>query len=458
MSSSDPIVITKENDGDMINFFEESSEGSAADVQIRRPVMRNNKRRSRNAPTTSNRAPPLPHQSEKPAKPPPLNDNMFEVFTNPDKKRIESDEESDEQMGYPNNNPDEDPDDDYPNPPQYEDEAAPTEPSAGFSSIEDEKQDLLYKFYRLTSKGIPVGKKFTMNSDIHEMRHEFSRIQRDNDVKSSIRFSRRMLMACVTGIEFLNKRYDPFEVKLDGWSESIMENMDDYDNVFERLHDKYASRVSMAPEIELLLSLAGSAFMFNLTNSMFNSMPNLKDIAKQNPDILKNLMQSIQNANTNNTTNNDTNNNTNTTTKEDPPQQQQQRNHTSTSQPPPPLARGNNQNTNKAREMKPPAFDMSSLFESMPMVPVGNATFPIASRETDRSSNSNIIEPIISNAKRPILKRSNSGSSLSSLSGMSGHSLPNTLKIVSIDTSQASKSRGRRKNKITATKQNTISI
>jgi hypothetical protein len=202
----------------------------------------------------------------------------------------------------------------------------------------------------------------------------------------------------------------------------------------------------MAPEIELLLSLAGSAFMFNLTNSMFNSMPNLKDIAKQNPDILKNLMQSIQNANTNNTNN---------TTKEDPPQQQQQRNHTSTTQPPPPLARGNNQNTNKAREMKPPAFDMSSLFESMPMVPVGNATFPIASRETDRSSNSNIIEPIISNAKRPILKRSNSGSSLSSLSG---HSLPNTLKIVSIDTSQASKSRGRRKNKITATKQNTISI
>ena len=236
--SIDPIIITKENDGDMINFFEESSDGSAADVQIRRPIVRNKRRASssnRSAPTPSiNRAAPL---VEKLLKPPPLNDNMFEVFTNPDKKRIEeSDEES--EARYPRNN--EDLDDDYPNPPQYEDEeVAPTEPSAGFSSIEDEKQDLLYKFYRLTSKGIPVGKKFTMSSDIHEMRNEFSRIQRDNDVKSSIRFSRRMLMACVTGIEFLNKRYDPFEVKLDGWSESIMENMDDYDNVFERLHDKY---------------------------------------------------------------------------------------------------------------------------------------------------------------------------------------------------------------------------
>ena len=103
-----------------------------------------------------------------------------------------------------------------------------------------------------------------------------------------------MLMACVTGIEFLNKRYDPFDIKLDGWSESVMENVEDYDNTFERLHDKYKSKVQMAPEIELLLSLAGSAFMFHLTNSMFNSLPNFKDIAKQNPDIINNLMKSME--------------------------------------------------------------------------------------------------------------------------------------------------------------------
>jgi len=428
--SSDPIVITKENDGDMINFFEESSEGS--DVQITRPTVRSTKRSRRPATNRSTNQPRIAKGPSDPTKsstkPPPLNDNMFEGFTNPDKKRLEeSEEDSDEQEeAYPDEDAEE-----YPYPPQYEDE-----PSAGFTSIDDEKQDLLYKFYRMTSKGIPIGKKFTMASDIHEMRNEFSRIQRDNDVKSSIRFSRRMLMACVTGIEFLNKRYDPFEVKLEGWSESIMENVDDYDNVFERLHDKYASRVSMAPEIELLLSLTGSAFMFHLTNSMFNSMPNLKDIAKQNPDILKNLMQSMSNANT-------------TTTKEETPPQQQKPQ--VQPQPPPvarPLVHPNNNNT---REMKPPAFDMSSLFESMPLMPIGNATFPVASRERDSYR---VDSPII----KPILKRNNSGSSLSSLSGIS---LPNTqndsMKIVSIDTSQ-SKSKGRRKNKITATKQNTISI
>lgn len=418
--SSDPIVITKENDGDLINFFEESSEES--DIQLKRPIMRTKRRVNRNSIAKAVKGPSVNTVCPE-TKPPPLNDNMFEVFTNPDKKRVEDSDDEPEEQEYPEDEPDNDMG--YTPHTEYDDEYEGPQPSAGFSSIADEKQDLLYKFYRLTSKGIPVGKKFTMSSDIHEMRHEFNRIQRDNDVKSSIRFSRRMLMACVTGIEFLNKRYDPFEIKLEGWSESVMENMDDYDNVFERLHDKYASRVNMAPEIELLLSLSGSAFMFHLTNSMFNSMPNLKDIAKQNPDILKNLMQSMHNANVN---------------KEEIPQRQTHKES--------PIVPNQSPRDNKPREMKPPAFDMSSL---LPMIPIGNATFPVASRETDR-----VVDPPI---VKPILKRNNSGSSLSSLSGIS---LPTTLndvtKIVSIDTSQMSNSRGRRKNKITATKQNTISI
>lgn len=421
--SNDPIVITKENDGDMINFFEESSDDS--DIQIKRPTARTNNKRRVHPPKTPSTA-RIVNDVTTSVKPPPLNDNLFEVFTNPDKKRLE---EPDDEPEDHEDEPDEDMC--YTQPMEYEDEYEEPQPSAGFSNIADEKQDLLYKFYRLTSKGIPVGKKFTMSSDIHEMRHEFDRIQRDNDVKSSIRFSRRMLMACVTGMEFLNKRYDPFEIKLEGWSESVMENMDDYDNVFERLHDKYASRVSMAPEIELLLSLSGSAFMFHLTNSMFNSMPNLKDIAKQNPDILKNLMQSMHNANG---------------TKEPPQTETKQPSPVSGGRPP-----DNPPSGNKSREMKPPTFDMSSLFENMPMVPIGNATFPVASRETDRVVN----PPIV----KPILKRNNSGSSLSSLSCISLPNVRNDItKIVSIDTSQVSKSRGRRKNKISATKENTISI
>tara|TARA_B110000967_G_C18818885_1_gene527580 strand:- start:763 stop:1362 length:600 start_codon:yes stop_codon:yes gene_type:complete len=104
-----------------------------------------------------------------------------------------------------------------------------------------------------------------------------------------------MLVACVTGLEFLNKRYNPFEIQLEGWSESVMENVDDYDGVFEELYVKYRSKVNVAPEVKMIMMLGGSAMMFHLTNSMFKSvMPNMNDVMKQNPDLVKNMMAAVQ--------------------------------------------------------------------------------------------------------------------------------------------------------------------
>ena len=48
----------------------------------------------------------------------------------------------------------------------------------------------------------------------------------------------------------------------------MMENVNDYDEVFEELHDKYGESVKMAPELKLISMVAGSGFMFHLTNSL----------------------------------------------------------------------------------------------------------------------------------------------------------------------------------------------
>jgi hypothetical protein len=272
------IVVTKEDEGETLNLYASSSEDEVGEQP---PLRVKPQRADRNMP-------PARGQAFRPAPKPQsmIPPNMLDAFTNPEKKLPPpppSEAPSLDTSPYMDTDP-------YDQPPFDEDEYQPSE---GFESLTDEKQDLIYKLYRLQSKGIPVSKKFNMESDIHEMRREYHRIVRDMEVNSSIKFSRRMLMACVTGIEFLNKRYDPFDIKLDGWSESLMENMDDYDNVFERLHDKYSSKAQMAPELELLLSIVGSAFMFHLTNSMMGSIPNLNDIAKSNPDIIQNLMKTM---------------------------------------------------------------------------------------------------------------------------------------------------------------------
>ena len=68
--------------------------------------------------------------------------------------------------------------------------------------------------------------------------------------------------------------------------------MNDYDDVFEELHEKYKEKAQMAPEIKLLLMLGGSGFMFHLTNTMFkSSLPGMGDIMKQNPDLMKQFTQ-----------------------------------------------------------------------------------------------------------------------------------------------------------------------
>src|SRR6056300_1047492 len=170
------------------------------------------------------------------------------------------------------------------------------EPSKGYNSIDEEKADLLNKLARLEKKGVNTNKRLNMYSSVDEIRTEVKRITYGIEVDQSVRFSRRMLVACVTGLEFLNKRYNPFEIQLEGWSESVMESVDDYDGVFEELYVKYRSKVNVAPEVKLIMMLGGSAMMFHLTNSMFKSaLPNMNDVLKQNPDLVKNMMSAVQN-------------------------------------------------------------------------------------------------------------------------------------------------------------------
>ena len=129
-----------------------------------------------------------------------------------------------------------------------------------------------------------------MASDLNEMRSEYERIVRDKDVDASIRFQRKMLMAFVTGTEYLNSRYDPFAIKLEGWSEQVHENINDYDDIFEELHNKYKAKgKKMAPELRLFISLSGSAFMFHLTSKMFkeSSIPGVEEVFKANPALMK---------------------------------------------------------------------------------------------------------------------------------------------------------------------------
>jgi hypothetical protein len=224
-------------------------------------------------------------------KEPEFNDRTFEMLSNPTKRRPEQppppppmeDNEDSESM-IPESEMEDDDGNSF----------NEIQPSDGFNTIDEEKQDIIYKLYRLEQKGLKI-KKFNMHSDILEMRTELHKIKKDIQMNSSVKFSRRMLLTLTSGVEFLNKTFDPVGAELEGWSESVMENLNDgeYDSIFERLHDKYAGKMNTPPEIELFLMLGGSAIMFHMTSKMFKGVPNMEEFAKKNPNFMNDILQKM---------------------------------------------------------------------------------------------------------------------------------------------------------------------
>ena len=242
-------------------------------------------------------------------------------------------------------------------------------PMPGYKTIDEEKADLVNKLGRLEKKGFTVNKRLNAYSPIDELRTEVKRITYSIDVDKSVKFSRRMLIACTTGLEFMNKKYNPFEIQLDGWSENVMENVEDYDEVFEELYVKYRTKMQVAPEVKLIMMLGGSAMMFHLTNSMFKSvMPNMNDVIKQNPDLVQNMMSAVQNT---------------------VPKSQQQTTETV--------------DANGRREMQGPGLDISSLMGNIMMPPQPSMSTtsipPIMETDDIEDDISDIAEADVENSK-----------------------------------------------------------
>jgi len=160
-----------------------------------------------------------------------------------------------------------------------------------------EKIEFLNKLQRLEQKGFPVSRRFTMDNALDEIKQEYMRLVDSRNLEVSLKFQRQALIGVVTGMEWLNGRFDPFDLKLDGWSESVHENVEDFDEVFEELYDKYKDRGKMPPEIRLITALAGSGFMCHVSNTFLKSrMPSADDLLRQNPDLARQFAAAAANS------------------------------------------------------------------------------------------------------------------------------------------------------------------
>ena len=171
------------------------------------------------------------------------------------------------------------------------DKAAPA-PEMSKDEMLKSKFKFLRKLEEFEAKGVTLTKKYSMESPLNEMQGEYENILSEKERTNSIKFQGKMLMAGITAFEFLNSKFDPFDIKLDGWAEQVGENIEEYDDIFAELHEKYRTKATMAPELKLLFQLGGGAVMLHMTNTMFKSaIPGMDDIMRQNPDLMQKFTQ-----------------------------------------------------------------------------------------------------------------------------------------------------------------------
>jgi hypothetical protein len=165
-------------------------------------------------------------------------------------------------------------------------------PQLTYEQRRERKINALAALRRLEEAGyVPAGdKKFSFTSDLAEIEDTVERLKLQRDLDSSIKFQRKFLIGFANVVEFVcSTEYNIFDLKLEGWSDSIFENITDYDEVFEELYYKYKDSVAVMPEIKLLMMVGGSAMMFHMSREIFSKtsskVPGFDEVMARDPDL-----------------------------------------------------------------------------------------------------------------------------------------------------------------------------
>jgi len=139
--------------------------------------------------------------------------------------------------------------------------------------------------------------RFNNDSPYEDVEDEYETAVEDKKRKDSVKLQGWWFMTFVNTIEYGNSAIgNPFDLNLDGWGEQVSENIDDYEEIFAELYEKYKGG-KMAPELSLLLRLGFSAAVVNITNKALSSAtPGFNDVIRQSPELMKKFTEATVSA------------------------------------------------------------------------------------------------------------------------------------------------------------------
>ena len=161
-------------------------------------------------------------------------------------------------------------------------------------NIMKEKYEILRKFERLQRLGVPMRKRFTLDSPLDEMKMELEFIKREKDADATIKQFCDWFITGMSALEWSSKNVPlmkAFGLQLDGLSESAQMNVGEMEDDFEELYDLYGEKMKMHPLVRIPIRTCMMVYMVHLTNQMARKVPipNIDEVMRSNPDIARQL-------------------------------------------------------------------------------------------------------------------------------------------------------------------------
>lgn len=167
------------------------------------------------------------------------------------------------------------------------------EPVTSRTMILKEKQKLLTRINRLVE--YPDISNMTMQNTMEELEDEYERLNEIHKVKNSIKWQKRILLGVTKGAEWANNRWDPIGLKLNGWSNAIAAEMDDYSDIFEEMGEKYKDTFQVSPEIKLIMMVLTSGIMYHLSNQAAEKyakeLPEVSEVLEKDPELKQRFLE-----------------------------------------------------------------------------------------------------------------------------------------------------------------------
>ncbi len=140
-----------------------------------------------------------------------------------------------------------------------------------FEEMQTQKAYYLGEIERLTKNGVKPLIHLDMSNELNEISGEYHRMKHYYETEVGIRRMRSLMMYTVNFLETFDSSYNLIG-DLDGFALHTQANINEYDDIFSELYNKYKDKVSWGPELRLLFAFGGSLAQFKGQKKLSNMM------------------------------------------------------------------------------------------------------------------------------------------------------------------------------------------